>query len=116
MAEGKQWSHGGEPAKAEACGIARKATTEMANVRAFKIPGVVCWFWPNDHDHHFHAEKSGEWEIKVNFLEAKENMVEVIWVKKKHIPSKYLKLICDFAEKYQEQLLIEWEQAVNHDG
>ncbi len=88
----------------------------MANIRAFAIPGLVCWFWPNDHDLHFHAEESGEWEVKVNFLAARDAMIEVVWQKKKHIPRKSLKLLCEFVEEFREQLLIEWEEAVSHDA
>lgn len=36
----------------------------MPKVACFKIPGLSCWFWSNDHDPpHFHAKKEGEWEI-----------------------------------------------------
>jgi hypothetical protein len=106
---------GKEFAKTESTSQWEKSGSDMANIKAFKIAGVVCWFWPNDHDLHFHAEKSGEWEVKVNFLAATEDMIELVWKKKKQIPRKSLKLLCDYAEEYREQLLIEWEEAVNHD-
>jgi len=42
----------------------------VANVSAFEISGLKSWFWSNDHEPpHFHVKKTGEWEIKVSFLE-----------------------------------------------
>ncbi|MGN6726648.1 MAG: DUF4160 domain-containing protein, partial [Tepidisphaeraceae bacterium] len=41
----------------------------MARLTCFSIPGITCWFWPNDHKPpHFHAKRNGQWEVRVYFL------------------------------------------------
>ena len=70
----------------------------MATVRAFQIDGLKLWFWSGDHEPpHFHAKKSGEWEVKVLFLLGRAEMIEVKWVEKKPSAS-LLKQLCIHAE------------------
>jgi hypothetical protein len=81
----------------------------MAIVRAFDLPGVNLWFYSNDHQPpHFHAKRSGEWEVKVNFLEDARRMIEVKWQISK--PSaRTLKKLTALAAHHRAALLAEWE-------
>lgn len=82
----------------------------MATVEAFEIAGLKMWFWSNDHDPpHFHAKRSGEWEVKVRFLFEPADMVEIVWSEKKP-PSKTLKSLTALAEEHRAALLAQWEQ------
>ena len=41
----------------------------MTRVKAISFPGIRAWFYSNDHiPPHFHIQKAGEWEAKVEFL------------------------------------------------
>ena len=52
----------------------------MVQVSAFRLSGIKCWFYSNDHDPpHFHAERSGTWECRVNFQLAADSMLEFLW-------------------------------------
>jgi hypothetical protein len=52
----------------------------MATVRAFSAPGLKLWFYSNDHEPpHFHAKHTGQWEVKVYFLEDADRMFEAQW-------------------------------------
>lgn len=51
----------------------------MSDVDAFALPGIKCWFHSNDHGPpHFHAKRSGQWECRVKFLLASDQMLERI--------------------------------------
>jgi hypothetical protein len=80
----------------------------MALVEAFSIQGLRLWFWSNDHDPpHFHAKKTGEWEVKVSFLLDEAEMLEVKWQAKK--PSeRILSKLRAKAREHREALLEEW--------
>lgn len=82
----------------------------MATVEAFQIDGMKLWFWSNDHEPpHFHAKRSGEWEVKVHFLVDPEAMVEITWWKKK--PSRrVMKKLTALAEERRTALLEQWER------
>lgn len=82
----------------------------MATVRAFEINGLKTWFPSNDHEPpHFHAKRSGEWEVKVFFLLGPGDMIEVKW-RETNIPSRALKQLCSLAEEHRAQLLQQWEE------
>ena len=82
----------------------------MATVRVFQIAGLKLWFWSNDHEPpHFHAKRSGEWEVKVHFLREASEMIEVVWADKKP-SSKLLKSLTALAEEHRGELLAQWEQ------
>jgi hypothetical protein len=82
----------------------------MATVEAFEIDGLKLWFWSNDHDPpHFHAKRSGEWEVKVHFLFEPAEMIEVEWAEKK-IARKVLKRLTSLAEEHRAELLAQWEE------
>jgi hypothetical protein len=81
----------------------------MAEVQAFQTPGLKLWFYSNDHEPpHFHAKRVGEWEVRVRFLEAAAQMIEVKW--QATAPSaKVLKILTSLAEQHRDELLVEWE-------
>lgn len=82
----------------------------MAVVQAFQIDGLKLWFYSNDHEPpHFHAKRTGEWEVKVHFLWEPAEMIEVKWAEKK-LPSKVLKHLTALAEEHRAELLAQWEQ------
>lgn len=82
----------------------------MATVEAFEIEGLKIWFWSNDHEPpHFHAKRSGEWEVKVSFLLPAEEMIELVWAEKKPT-GKALKRLTVLAEEHRAALLAQWEQ------
>jgi hypothetical protein len=86
----------------------------MATVRAFSVPGLKLWFYSNDHEPpHFHAKRTGEWEVKIHFLEDVDGMIEVKW-QLSPPPAKVLKNLAALAEEHREALLAEWE-AVHQD-
>ena len=86
----------------------------MARVDCFDIPGLVCWFWSNDHNPpHFHAKRQGEWEVKVNFHSIEDEMIELIWGDEPK--AKMLRQIAAAAIVNRAGLLAEWQAKVNHD-
>lgn len=83
----------------------------MALVRAFEIEGLRTWFWSDDHEPpHFHAKRSGEWEVRVQFLSAPDAMIEVVWTRKQQLPGKSLKQLCALAEAHRVELLAQWAE------
>ena len=86
----------------------------MANLEAFSMTGIKLWFWPNDHNPpHFHAKRTGEWEIKVRFLESDEAMLEIAWAKKKKSISRTdRKTLIEQVKKHRFEIFREWEQKV----
>lgn len=88
----------------------------MGKVQCFKIDGLYLFF--NSHDHrppHFHARKSGAWEIRVNILLcSKENglISTAKYPPNPQISSKDEKQILKFVLENKSKLLIEWEQKV----
>jgi Domain of unknown function (DUF4160) len=84
----------------------------MPKVGCFTIPGLMCWFWSNDHDPlHFHVKRDGEWELKVKFAEGEAQMFELEWGDPPK--SKVLREIAKNVEENRVQLLAEWEEKVN---
>jgi hypothetical protein len=92
----------------------RSATTvsDVGKVSALAQAGLELFF--NSLDHlapHFHAERTGEWEVRVFFLNDEDHMIELKWGKK---PSpKILRELRAGAAKARLALLEEWEQKVN---
>ena len=66
----------------------------MGKVSAFAQDGLELFFNSSDHlAPHFHAERPGEWEVRVFFLKDEASMVEIKWALK--APSKKeLKKLC----------------------
>lgn len=80
---------------------------------AFAQDGLELFFNSSDHlAPHFHAERPGEWEVRVFFLRDEASMVDIKWALK--APSKKeLKKLCADAAQVRPELLTEWEQKVN---
>lgn len=81
---------------------------------AFRLAGLELYFFSNDHlPPHFHAEKAGEWEVRVMFMRDPDEMIEVVVSFKANKPSKgHLKDLKAKAEKNRVALLQEWEDKV----
>jgi hypothetical protein len=84
----------------------------VGKVSAFTQAGLELFF--NSLDHlapHFHAERPGEWEARVFFLNPEDSMIEVKWWSKKP-RKKTLRKLCAAAAQAREALLLEWEEKV----
>ena len=82
----------------------------MAKVRAFTVPGIEMWFYSGDHrPPHFHARSAGEWEVRVHFLNASGQMIEVIRPPDARIKGSVRKALEHGAEAHRAGLLREWE-------
>ena len=81
----------------------------MATVTAFQISGLKIWFCSNDHEPpHFHVKRRGEWEVKVSFLLAPDDMIEILG---SGSPSKKeLKTLTQLAVEHRLELLEQWQQ------
>ena len=89
----------------------------MGKVTSFNLEGIECWFHSQEHrPPHFHAKKRGHWHIRIYFMEAKSNMAERARGPRGRISSADRNTICDIAEWYRGELLLEWEKKVNCDG
>jgi Domain of unknown function (DUF4160) len=84
----------------------------MPKVACFQIPGLMCWFWSNDHNPpHFHVKREGEWELRVKFSEGEAEMFEVVWGE---APSrKVLRQLAKAVKENRANLLTEWEENVS---
>ncbi len=88
----------------------------MAKVQSFKIDGLDLFFNSNDHrPEHFHARKSGAWEIRVFFMlcsQEKDLVIDPKYPPKPQISSKEKNKILKLVLENRSKLLIEWEQKV----
>jgi hypothetical protein len=85
----------------------------MPRVQAFEIDGLDLWFPSNDHEpSHFHAKRSGEWEVRVHFLMNDREMIEVKWLKssKMRVSKQDKQEIIELVNAHRHQLLQEWER------
>lgn len=87
----------------------------VPRVDSIVVVGLDLWF--NSHDHlppHFHAEKPGDWAVRVHFLRDPSVMCEVVYTRRPRRPTKKeLKALVTRAEANREQLLQEWERKVS---
>ena len=82
----------------------------MATLRPFEILGLRLWFWSEDHEPpHFHAKRTGEWEVKVHFMRTPKEMIEFVWAEKRPA-GRALKELTQLAEKHRVELLEQWEK------
>ena len=88
--------------------------TQMGRVEAFSpLGGIRCWFYSQDHrPPHFHAEKRGQWHVRVYFLLLKDAMLEQVRGPRGLMSSADRNALVDVAELYREELLKEWEEKV----
>ncbi len=86
----------------------------MPKVTTFQLVGLNLWFNSNDHlPPHFHAEKAGEWEVRVLIMRDPDEMIEVVVSFKANKPSRGdLKALRITTEKHRAALLKEWETKV----
>jgi hypothetical protein len=77
--------------------------------------GIALWFNSSDHaPPHFHAEKAGEWAVRVRFLRPPEQMFEVMFSFKRGRPRPAdLRELGELAERHRSELLEEWQCKVN---
>ena len=89
----------------------------MTKVKAFSCSEITCWFWSNDHrPPHFHAKRDGEWEVNVNFLNDKNDMLELLWASASGPSKAHRNYLTSKSEKYRAELLKEWEDVRNSQG
>jgi hypothetical protein len=76
--------------------------------------GLELFFNSSDHlPPHFHAERPGEWEVRVFFLREEHQMVELKWGKLKKQSKKQLGTLCANVAAARGVLMKEWEQKVS---
>ena len=87
----------------------------MGKVTSFALAGLELWFNSDDHmPPHFHAEKPGEWEVRVYFLRDRADMCETKWTTRPGRPSRAeVRELATLAEANRAELFTEWEQKVN---
>lgn len=87
-------------------------------VTSFVLAGLELRFFSHDHmPPHFHAEKPGEWEVRVFFLRNRSAMLEVKYSFRTNRPSKTdVKQLTALAEAHRVALLAEWEKKVSVKG
>ena len=79
------------------------------------MAGVKLWFYPNDHEPpHFHAKRKGEWEMKVLFLQAPDEIFDLVWAaKKKQMSKADREMLQQMVGAHRFEILRECEQKVN---
>jgi hypothetical protein len=84
----------------------------VPKVDAFAVAGLVLRFYSNDHmPPHFHAEKPGQWEVRVRFRRDLSEMIE--FITKKRPRASELKELKRLAEMHRIALLAEWDAKVS---
>ena len=88
----------------------------MVTVSAFQIANLKLWFWSNDHEPpHFHAKRSGAWEVKVHFLLDDSEILEIVWSEKP--PSrKVLQKLLRLSREHRVALLEQWQSLRAQEG
>ena len=82
----------------------------MGRVDAFQLAGLSLWFNANEHEPpHFHAERPGEWELRVFFLAPEEEMFEVVYaIGRRGPPSGTKRRISRMVATHRIDLIAEW--------
>jgi hypothetical protein len=87
--------------------------TPIGLVKSVRIEGTRCWFYSMDHrPPHFHARKTGKWEVRVRFLEPRAGMLEWVAGKPGGMSRRERDALCEETERHREGLLREWEEKV----
>jgi hypothetical protein len=88
----------------------------LGKVGCFEIAGLDLWFNSSDHDPpHFHAEKPGEWGIKVYFLACRPNELayEIKWPPKgARVPRQTRDQLLEMVLSHKAELFLEWDTKV----
>ena len=85
----------------------------MGKVDAIAVAGLSLWFNSNDHlPPHFHALRTGQWEIRVYFLECVPGHLEydVKWGRSPSGGDR--RTLLGLVLGARVELLVEWEQKV----
>ncbi|MGA3123068.1 MAG: DUF4160 domain-containing protein [Polyangiaceae bacterium] len=87
----------------------------MGEVTSFALAGLELWFNSDDHlAPHFHAERPGDWEVRVYFLRDRADMFETKWSIRLGRPRRGdLRQLAALAEANRAELFAEWQQKVN---
>jgi hypothetical protein len=87
----------------------------VGRVTSFALAGLELWFNSDDHmPPHFHAERPGEWEVRVYFLRDRADMCETRWTTRRGRPSQGdLSRLAGLAEANRVALATEWELKVH---
>jgi hypothetical protein len=84
----------------------------VPKVDAFTVAGLVLRFYSNDHmPPHFHAEKPGQWEVRVRFRRDPSEMIE--FITKRRPRTSELRELKRLAELHRIALLVEWDAKVS---
>jgi hypothetical protein len=89
----------------------------MGRVSCFALDGIEMWFNSLDHEpQHFHAKKSGEWEIRVFFLATtQKDLAYNVVFGAKRIRTPDLNEMRNQVLTHRTRLLAEWHEKVCHD-
>jgi hypothetical protein len=83
----------------------------VGQVDCFQIDGCRCWFFSHDHlEPHFHAKASGQWEVRVFFLEEPPRLEVKFEVSR--IPAGLARDLQNTARIHRAALLAEWSRKV----
>jgi hypothetical protein len=87
----------------------------VGRVTSFALAGLELWFNSADHlPPHFHAEKPGDWEVRVYFLRDRADMIETKWTARRGRSNQgELRELASLAQASRADLLDEWERKVN---
>jgi hypothetical protein len=84
----------------------------MGRVECFELEGIDLRFYSNDHEpSHLHAERPGDWEVRVFFLEDPVRL-EVKWPKDGGPDAGDRAPLTSGAASHRPQLLDEWKHKV----
>ena len=85
----------------------------MGKVTCIEIQGLSLWFNSNDHlPPHFHANKTGEWDIRIYFLGCSERFLDFDMKWGKRPSGKIQRELLAMVLKNRAALLVEWEEKV----
>lgn len=85
----------------------------LGRVDCIAAEGLRLWFNSNDHlPPHFHATRTGEWEIRVYFLRCAERHLDFDLKWGQRPPRKMLERLVGLVLENRVALLQEWEQKV----
>jgi len=85
----------------------------MPSVNCFKLDGLRCIIHTRDHQPpHFHAIRTGEWEIVIFILTTTFSELDyrIVWsLKLKKIPAHYSNVLIGVVVKNRIELMKEWQ-------
>jgi hypothetical protein len=83
----------------------------MGRVDCLYLEGIYCWFNAQEHrPPHFHAQRRGQWHVRVFFLNAEPNMIERAKGPAGRMSKNDRNALREQAKLNREKLLREWEE------